>query len=217
MIQKFGRRPSHKTVPVEEYVLRLALRRSDISTPAGKKEAAAFVLPFFRNVENKIEQTSWVQRLSADIGIKEEAIWEELNKIKEVQTFQENYDEGHNVKNVPKGEEESSGAARERMLEERLLMILLSDKEKRKEVGDIDWMSPEYKQLFEWLKSGAAEKPEIQEIKELIEELEMRYEVESAEKIDFKSDFVFIIAELKKIKIRNKKKSKNSRVAVCAG
>lgn len=196
------------TVPVEEYVLRLALRRSDISTPAGKKEAAAFVLPFFRNIENKIEQTSWIQRLSEGIGIKEEAIWEELNKVKEVQASQENYDEGRNIKNVSQGEKESPGATRERVLEERLLMILLSDKEKCKEVGDVEWMSPEHKKLFEWLKSGSIEKPDLQDLKELIEELEMRYDVESAEKIDFKSDFVFILAELKKIKIRDKRSQK---------
>ncbi len=51
-------------------------------TPEGKKEIGKIVLPAIRRLSNKIEQSYWVQKLSEMLGIKEEAILEELVKIK---------------------------------------------------------------------------------------------------------------------------------------
>ena len=48
----------------------------------GKKEIGKIVLPAIKRLPNKIEQSYWIQKLSQKLDIKEEAILEELAKIK---------------------------------------------------------------------------------------------------------------------------------------
>jgi len=50
--------------------------------PEGKKEIANRILPAIKRLQNKIEQSYWIQKLSQKLDIKEEAVLEELARVK---------------------------------------------------------------------------------------------------------------------------------------
>jgi DNA primase len=50
-------------------------------TPYEKKEISKILLPVIKKIKDKIEQSSWVQKLARDLDLREEAIFSELEKI----------------------------------------------------------------------------------------------------------------------------------------
>lgn len=68
-------------VSILDFYFSTALLRYDKKTPEGKKAIAKDLLPVISNIANKIEQAHWVQKLSHEIGVKEEIIQEELKKV----------------------------------------------------------------------------------------------------------------------------------------
>ncbi|OGZ68774.1 MAG: DNA primase [Candidatus Staskawiczbacteria bacterium RIFCSPHIGHO2_02_FULL_42_22] len=71
-----------KAKSIMDYYIDSAFLHFDAKTPEGKKEIGNVVLPAIKRLANKIEQSFWVQTLSQKLGVKEEAILEELSKIK---------------------------------------------------------------------------------------------------------------------------------------
>ena len=59
-----------------------AFAKFDKKTPAGKKEIGKIILPAIKRLQNKIEQSHWVQKLSEKLGVKEEAVLDELKNVK---------------------------------------------------------------------------------------------------------------------------------------
>ncbi|MBX4201190.1 DNA primase, partial [Candidatus Parcubacteria bacterium] len=71
-----------KAKSIMDYYVDSAFAKFDKNTVTGKKEIGNVVLPAIKRLQNTIEQSFWVQKLSQKLEIKEEAILEELAKIK---------------------------------------------------------------------------------------------------------------------------------------
>ena len=73
---------------IMDYYFDSAFSIYDNNSPEGKKEIGKIILPTIKHLQSKIEQSYWVQKLSGALNIKEEAVLEELLKIKDGRTFQ---------------------------------------------------------------------------------------------------------------------------------
>ena len=54
----------------------------DKNNPQNKKEIGKIILPAIKRLQNKIEQSHWVQKLSERLGVSQESVLEELKNIK---------------------------------------------------------------------------------------------------------------------------------------
>ncbi|MDO8474263.1 MAG: DNA primase [bacterium] len=69
-------------VSILDFYFSTAFSRHDAKSPEGKKAIAKDLLPIIGKIANKIEQAHWIQKLSHEIGVREEVIQEELKKVK---------------------------------------------------------------------------------------------------------------------------------------
>ncbi len=59
-----------------------AFSKLDKNSPEGKKEIGRIILPAIKRLQNRIEQSHWVQKLSEKLGVAQEAVLEELNSVR---------------------------------------------------------------------------------------------------------------------------------------
>lgn len=69
------------TKSIVEFYFEVAMSRWDSNDVDGKKRIGEMVLPVIRNIQNKIEQMHWISKFSAQIGIKEDAIIQEMQRM----------------------------------------------------------------------------------------------------------------------------------------
>jgi DNA primase len=113
-----------------DYYFDTALSHFDKTSPQGKKEISKIILPAIKRLPNKIEQSHWIQKLSQKIDIREDAIIEELKKI--------NAPAAANSGNNKKWETENnlSEAGRKKLIEEKVVSLILKDPENINVVED---------------------------------------------------------------------------------
>lgn len=68
--------------PIVQFFLETALSQNDRKDPAGKRAIAHSVLPEIKILSSEVEKSHWIQALSREIGIPEEALWREMKKTK---------------------------------------------------------------------------------------------------------------------------------------
>lgn len=107
--------------PVVEFYFTKALQEKDAKTATGKKEIAALVLPWIRELGNEIERVHWIKMLAEKLAVGEEAVWKELSKVESPAGVSAKEEEG--IAHAPK---------RRDLLEERLLALLPLVGEERK-------------------------------------------------------------------------------------
>lgn len=100
---------------VVPFFLARALTRWDVHEVEGKRQVARAVLPLIARVPQSVERAHWVTRLASRLGVKEEAVWDDLKKEK--------------VATVSRGTLDPTAPdtrTRIDLLEERLLGIMLA-------------------------------------------------------------------------------------------
>ena len=113
-----------KSKSIMDYYVDSAFAHFDKSTPEGKKEIGSIVLPAIKRLQNKIEQSFWVQKLSQKLDIKEEAILEELAKVK----VQPSHAPEPAGQVVHKESEALLGVeGRKKLVEEKVISLVLKD------------------------------------------------------------------------------------------
>lgn len=171
-----------KAKDIMDFYFDLAFSRYDKTTPEGKKEISALLLPYIKRIPNKILQAHWVQRLSSELGVEEEDIREELKKTKIEQEFSLPPISSKEIK-----EEEAKQKSREERLEERVLAILLKEPdllEKLKE--DLrPFFSEKSLRVISLLEKAIKEKKENKKILEMIDEIQEKYGFEDKEFLDY--------------------------------
>lgn len=68
--------------PIVQFFLETALSQNDRKDPAGKRAIAHSVLPEIKILSSEVEKSHWIQALSREIGVSEEALWREMKKTK---------------------------------------------------------------------------------------------------------------------------------------
>lgn len=198
-------------VSIFDYYFRTAFETSDKHTPEGKKQIASSLLPLFKKIPNSIEQSHWVQLLAQEIGMREEVVRNEFDKIK---------DEPPAPAGVSKTAAQPEQKTRKQLLEEKLLCGILNKPEhlalvteehmpflslRAREIVSGFMMHPEgsangWKDVF----SG--------EIAELLNVLSLRSEIEQSEEIEWDKEIAICLQELKGIYIRNELNRMNAEI-----
>ncbi|MFI5205835.1 MAG: toprim domain-containing protein, partial [Candidatus Paceibacterales bacterium] len=117
-----------KAKSIMDYYVDSAMAQFDAKTPEGKKQIGNIVLPAIKRLANKIEQSFWVQTLSRKLGIGEEAIMQELAKIKS-DTHVRTAGESINVANNPQTAQVPDVKSRKTLLEEKVIGLILKNPE----------------------------------------------------------------------------------------
>lgn len=68
--------------PIVQFFLESALNRHDRNSALGKRSISREVLPEVKLLASEVEKAHWIQELSRNIGIAEEALWRELANAK---------------------------------------------------------------------------------------------------------------------------------------
>ena len=190
----------------------------DKKTPEGKREISKILLPVIKRIPNKIEQSSWVQKLSRDLQIPEEAIFEELKKVKV-----ENTTAGFLEENLTLTPEKKT---RKELLEEKILSLTPQLSEKRSFLSDlidkeiIYAFSKENQEIFEILKRPSPKetvpdfkKKTSENLREKLTTIQLKAEVYPEEKPE--EELQICLRELKHILIKEelKKLSQDIKIA----
>jgi DNA primase len=95
-----------------------AVSKYDKNLPQDKKEISKIILPAIKRLQNKIEQSHWVQKLSEMLQVSETSVLEELKNIK-IEGLQTDY-------NVKKPSSIlATISQRKKLLEEKIISLIL--------------------------------------------------------------------------------------------
>jgi DNA primase len=108
-----------KAKSIHDFYFSTVLSRFDKNSIEGKKEISKVILPVIKKIPNKIEQGAWIKNLSDQIGVKEEYILAELDKV-QIQSAP--YEAKEITKTPP-----VAIINRRSLLEERLAMLLMKN------------------------------------------------------------------------------------------
>jgi len=112
---------------IMDYYFDSAFKSRDKTTPGGKKEIAKIILPAIKRLPNKIEQSHWIQKLSSQLNIREDAIIEELKGVKVNDNFTQN--SVVELKKDQKSNNISDSVGRKKLIEEKVMSLIFKDPE----------------------------------------------------------------------------------------
>ena len=193
---------------IMDYYFDSAFAKFDKTTPSGKKEIGKIVLPAIKRLQNKIEQSHWVQKLAGMLSVKEEAVLDEMRNMK--------------IENVYSGQQENSPKkidsknlttlGRKKLLEDKVMSLLLKDPD------NFNLIEEDHLNLFDektkdFIKQAKNIKPgddfkavfadflKIDEYKDFLDALALREEVDYEE--DGSDEIQLCLLQLKDIELRN--------------
>lgn len=192
--------------PIMDYYFDSALLKFDKSTPAGKKEIGKIILPAIKRLQNKIEQSHFVQRLAGLLSVSEEAVLDELKSIK-IET--PNTPELENQVKIVKEEKDFSVGGRKKLIEDKIISLILKDPENLNLIEDSHHIlfCEKTKNFIEELKKAEKDKAvfadilQKEEYKSFFDTLSLKAEVEYEE--DGTDEIQLCLVQLKDIELRN--------------
>ncbi|MEI7424738.1 MAG: DNA primase [Candidatus Staskawiczbacteria bacterium] len=99
-----------------------AFAKIDKNTPQGKKEISKIILPAIKVLQNKIEQSFWVQKLAEKLNVSQDAVIEELKVIK-----LENNLPTPEINTVKAVGNNFTSQGRKKLLEDRIISLVFKD------------------------------------------------------------------------------------------
>ncbi|OGZ98768.1 MAG: DNA primase [Candidatus Sungbacteria bacterium RIFCSPHIGHO2_02_FULL_41_12b] len=126
---------------VVEFYFERALRKFDQKIPLGKKEIARAVLPQLTHIDNEIERSHWMRKLSQALEVSEQSIWQEFVKAQNDADLTQTHAEKSSRLSASSPRESGAGArTRKQDLEEKLLGMLLLHPQKLSliEIGHLE-------------------------------------------------------------------------------
>ncbi|MEA3295721.1 MAG: DNA primase [Patescibacteria group bacterium] len=198
-----------------DFYFDISFSRYDANTAIGKKEISNALLPVIKKISNKIEQSHWIQKLCQKLEVDEQAVREEMGKIK----FQDNYDASNiNNTNIDKSAREPRASeqkikTRKDILEQRIISLLLKNPEHicLIEQDLFLFFSPKIQEILENLKKDSKfydKANDMPEIREFFNKLCFMAE-KQAEEIDPKNEIQTCVLAIQDIEKRDKQKKKS--------
>jgi DNA primase len=132
-----------KSKNIYEFYFDTTFSKFNYKDPKDKKIIANILLPLLKRIPNKIEQSFWVQKLSQMLEVRENDVWEELEKVNI--SRDEYLYEPEEIVVAP----EHSKKSRKDLLEERLLALTL------KFPGLVENLSSHGKDLLDTIRKNA--------------------------------------------------------------
>jgi len=186
-----------KARTIMDYYFDSAFASFNKNVPDGKKAIGKIILPAIRRIQNKIEQSYWVQKLAEKLGVKEEAVLEELKNLKS----------DPNYSNIPRDigivEVKSDGAlGRKNLIEEKIISLVIKEPKNLDLITEEDCSTFEEKskKFIQEIKKGTdmSQKPEYEDF---LNSLALRAEIEYTE--DAAEEIKLCLSELKSIKLKD--------------
>ena len=173
-----------------------ALAKFDKNTPNGKKEIGRIILPAIKRLQNKIEQSHWVQKLAEKLNVSQDAILEELKGVK-IENVAQVADSQPKKDELPKGV-----IGRKKLLEDKIISLVLKDSDSLNLIEEAHHclFCDRTKNFIKGLKQGATDSLK-EEYKDFYNALSLRAEVDYEG--DGPDEVQLCISELKGIELRN--------------
>ena len=208
---------------IMDYYVDFAFSNFDKHTPQGKKEIGNVVLPAIKRLANKIEQSHWAQTLSQKLGVKEEAILEELAKIKSDAGLRTHSNSQNVVIHNLDIEKKLGVEGRKKLIEEKVISLVLKNPDFIFEIQEshVALFSEKIQQFLGEIKKVVehkipAEEPELKkdftiifdsealnaELKNFLAALALRADAEYQD--DGKEEMALCLLQLKNIELKNK-------------
>lgn len=111
-----------KAKSIMDYYFDSAFTKFDKNTPGGKKAIGKIILPAIKRLQNKIEQSHWIQKLAQMLGVKEDVVLEELAKVK----IDFNQEVASKEIEQPSLAKDSEGQ-RKKIIEEKVIALILKN------------------------------------------------------------------------------------------
>ncbi len=183
--------------PVINFYFKNILSKHDLSDPHEKGKAAKELLMEIRKIKNSIERSHFVSELSQKLGVSENAVYEELEKLKE--------DRGEEKNETASAEKPSKEKkTRKKLLEERIACFCIKDKKalKRLKKEEISLLEEEIGGILSFLKKERDSLTTKEE--DLLNYLSMLPFIE--EEVDVEKEVEQCLIEIKKETIKKKLK-----------
>jgi len=169
-----------------------AFTKFDKSTPLGKKEIGKIVLPAIKRLQNKIEQSHWIQKLADKLNVSQESVLDELNGTKvekldgQNQPSPESFSEARDFSTI----------GRKKLLEDKIVALVLKNPNNLNLIEETHhcFFCDKTKNLIEKIKQG--------NLADIPPEISLRAEVECED--DGSNEVLLCISGLKDIELRNK-------------
>ncbi len=187
-----------------------AFAKFDSKNPGGKKDIGKIILPAIKRLQNKIEQSYWVQKLSEKLGVKEEAVLDELKNVR-----LENINQPRQETNVVKINN-LTAEGRKKLLEDKIISLVFKDPENLNLIEEPhhNLFCEKTKNFIESvkkikpeegidLKTSFADFSQKEEYKDFLNTLFLRAEVDFQE--DGSDEILLCLSELKDINIRERR------------
>lgn len=186
---------------IHDFYFQNLLSKFDKNTVEGKKKISQALLPVIKKIPNKIEQTLWIQSLGNILGIKEQDILVELDKVAidkeqgnaKTQNTNEAQNEARNTE-VPN--------ERKDMLEEYLSLLAIKSPGLLNLVKEEDsrFFSPRFIEIANCIKTGEIK----EELKSFIDCLSLKADVmEEGGGFDIEQEFNSCFKRIKEIEVKN--------------
>lgn len=117
-----------KARTIMDYYFDSAFSAFNKAIPEGKKQIGRMILPAIKRIQNRIEQSHWIQKLAQKLDIREDAVIEELKNIKPDTNlpgskYEADIKTGVNFKKDMVAEE------RQKLIEEKIISLVVKDPE----------------------------------------------------------------------------------------
>ena len=202
---------------IMDYYFDSSLAKFDKNAPEGKKAIGSIILPAIKRLQNKIEQSYWVQKLAEKIGVSEAAVLEEMKNVKTEHPHQVSTQVFNESKSgIIKEGVVPLRSGRKKLLEDKIVALVLD------EPGNLNLIEENHRNLFsestrnfiDELKKNVDNKAVFadilkkEEYKDFFNTLALRAEVDYEEDFSAGSGQVaeeiqLCLSELKGIELRN--------------
>lgn len=113
-------------VDVVSYFLEKAQKRHDSRTLEGKRSIAGSVLPLVARLPREVDKAHWVTRVASALGVREESVWQDVVREAKKQRAEAGSSYSGSTAAEKQTLSSDNGRTRLRLLEERMLGILLT-------------------------------------------------------------------------------------------
>jgi len=185
------RKSTKKSVSIWEFYLDSAFKKHSAKTAESKKKVGQEVIPFFARISNEIIKAHYVKVLAQRLGIDEEAVLKEMNKVKK------------QVDRQPIIKPDFVQKTRRQLLEEYLLILILQ--KQQMPAIKVKITTPILQKIFFRLKKKKAKFSMEKFYQSLPEELKQtcsQFYLQELVKVDFKKEIKQTLKELEKIALK---------------
>ena len=206
-----------KARTIMDFYFDSAFVKFDKNDSKGKKEIGRIILPAIKRLQNKIEQSHWVQKLAEKLGVSQESVLEELKNIKTDRIYNP-VDEAaktqidNKISSVwPDGH--LGYAGRKKLIEDKIISLVLKNPENLNLIEESHYylFCEEAKNLIGNIKNSALQRGNDTEAiladipkndyKNLLDTLALKAEVDYEE--DGMDEIQLCLSQLKDIGLRN--------------